>query len=91
MRPRNGVTPMIWTVGKADGDDMRLTTGDLQAFTLNTIDEDGVRLYHKDLLLIPESHPYFNCGILIAEPDLNTDKVVKMLHQLYKKILNKIR
>jgi hypothetical protein len=90
MRPGGEITPLLWSVGKADGDGMRLGPGNLPSEALNTIDEDGVRLYHKDILIIPESHPYYNAGLLAAE-SLDDRKVAKMLHQLYKTILKTLK
>jgi len=91
MRPEGEITALLWSVGKANGDGMRLGPGNLPSEDLNTIDEDGVRLYRKDILLIPESHPYYNAGLLASEPTLNHRKVAKVLHQLYNKILKTLK
>jgi hypothetical protein len=91
MRPEGEITAFPWSVGKADGDGMRLGPDYLPSEDLNTIDEDGVRLYRKDILLIPESHPYYNAGLLASEPTLNHRKVAKVLHQLYNKILKTLK
>ena len=91
MRPKGEITALLWTVGKADGDVIKLTGGGrLPSGALNAIDKDGVRVYYKDVLVIPESHPYYNAGLLSAEPTLNHRKIAKMLHKLYNEILKTV-
>lgn len=69
-----GVTPLPSMIGISDGDDMTLESGDLSNYKLVGTDTDGVRLYEQyrlpdnpfDMLFIPETHTYFNSGLLLS-------------------------
>jgi len=70
-------SPLVYEIGISDGDDIKLTHGgDLSLFELRKIEENGIRFYSMvvpglrarpivDKLLIPETHQYFNAGMLM--------------------------
>ena len=96
-----GVTPLLSLIGISDGDDMTLSSGDLSNYKLVGTDPDGVRLYILDrspytffnILFIPETHQYFNSGLLISNFPIREYKgslsVAKILHDIYTNITDK--
>jgi len=99
-RSEFGIMPVPSLMAIGDGDDIKLTQGDLTNYALVGTDADGVRVYRTyrttltdfTMLFIPETHQYFNSGLLIANfPKGNypSFKVAKKLHDICTNITDK--
>ena len=101
-------TPLVYEIAIDDGDDVKLKLthgGDLSMYTLKAVEENGMRLYAMVIdersrptvykLLIPETHHYFNAGILIKKStelkrySLEGYRVSELLYEVYLDILKR--
>jgi hypothetical protein len=91
------VTPVMWPSAVGDGEDIKLSQGDLDNYPPPVVDKDGVRLYSMvtfrgsyNLLFIPETHQYYNGGLVLhnfKQDDYEgSRKVAEMMKKMYKKI-----
>jgi len=69
-----GVDPRVDIIGHGKDDDMSLSKKPAHKYKLKTVKEDGVRVYSVQsgtydftgyMFGIPETHPYYNYGMLI--------------------------
>lgn len=69
-----GVDPRVDIIGHGKDDDMSLSKKPAHKYKLKTVKEDGVRVYSVSsgtynftgyMFGIPETHPYYNYGMLI--------------------------
>ena len=89
------VTPAPWSSAIGEGDTIKLNQGNLNKYTLNAVDEDGVRWYSLsqgsyNLLLIPETHQYYNSGMILHHFNRNeyegSQEVVEILKAVFRRI-----
>ena len=99
-------TPLVYEIAIDDGDDVKLNHGgDLSMYTLKAVEENGMRLYAMGIeqiarplvykLFIPETHHYFNAGILIKRStelkgySKGGYRVSELLYEVYRDILKR--
>lgn len=98
--------PLVYEIAIDDGDGIKLTHGgDLSFYKLKAVEENGMRLYAMVIdershpivfkLLIPETHQYFNAGIIIRKSTQIKGyseggyRVSELLYEVYRDILKR--
>jgi len=99
------ITAGAWTTAVGNGDDIKVNKGNLNNYSLPVVSEDGARMYYLKtdpnkhyLLLIPETHQYYNSCILMYNFDQDGDqdgyegsqRVVEMMKKMFNKIRREI-